>query len=116
MVFKINIGDKSGKTFKIEVEGQGIVGKELHDKVQGKEISPDLDGYELEITGASDKSGFTIMKEIEGTGRSKVLLNYGKAMHKKPKGEKKKPTKPKGLRLRKTVRGKTISPFTKEFF
>jgi ribosomal protein S6E (S10) len=40
-------------------------------------------------------------------------LNYGKGMRKKPKREGKKPVsnpKPKGLRLRKTVRGKVISP------
>ena len=38
------------------------------------------------------------------------MLTYGKGMHKKPKGVKKKGSKPKGLRLRKTVRGKIISP------
>jgi len=43
---------------------------------------------------------------------NKVLLTYGKAMKKRPKheGKKKLPTpKPKGLRLRKTVRGRVIS-------
>ena len=52
---------------------------------------------------------FATCSSCEGTGTKKVLLNYGKAMHKKPKGDKKKGTKPKGLRLRKTVRGKVIS-------
>ena len=53
------------------------------------------------------------MKDVEGFGKKKVLLTYGKAMKKRPRREGKKklttPT-PKGLRLRKTVRGKIISP------
>ncbi|MFW6233481.1 MAG: S6e family ribosomal protein [Nanoarchaeota archaeon] len=112
MVFKINIADKTGKTYKLEVEGKNLEGKELHDKINGNEISPDLEGYELEITGASDKSGFTAMKEVEGVGLKRLLLRYGKAMKKRPKKEGKKKrskNKPKGLRLKKTVRGKVIS-------
>ena len=35
-------------------------------------------------------------------------------MHKKPKGDKKSGTKPNGLRLRKTVRGKVISKDTRQ--
>ena len=48
-------------------------------------------------------------EKAEGVGLKKVLLNYGRGLHKKPKGEKKKGSKPKGLRMRKTVRGKIIS-------
>lgn len=111
-MFKINISEKTGKTYKLEVEAEAILEKSLHDKVDGKDISPDLEGYEFEITGASDKSGFTAMKDVEGFGKKKVLLTYGKAMKKRPRREGKRklttPT-PKGLRLRKTVRGKVIS-------
>lgn len=113
MVFKINISDKSGKTYKLELEPESLDGKELGNKVDGKEILPALEGYELEITGASDKSGFTAMEYVEGIGLKKVLLEYGKAMKKRPKheGKRKRATKkPKGLRLKKTVRGKVISP------
>ena len=112
-MFKVNISEKSGKTYKLETENEEVVGKELHDKVDGKIFLPDLEGYELEITGASDKAGFTAMKEVEGVGLKRVLLGYGKAMHKRPRKEgKKMPSnpKPKGLRMRKTVRGKVISP------
>ncbi len=112
MPFKINIGTKEGKTYKFETESEGLVGKSLGDKISGKELSKDFEGYEFEITGTSDKSGFTSMKEVEGIGLKKVLLNYGKAMHKRSKREGKRkrsnPT-PNGLRLRKTVRGKVIS-------
>lgn len=109
-MFKINLGTKDGTTYKIESEAPGLVEKSLNDKVHGREVSPELEGYEFEIKGASDSSGFTAMENVEGIGLKRVLLKYGKAMHKKPKGNKKKSTKPKGLRLRKTVRGKVISP------
>ena len=109
MAFKINISSKDGKTYKLEAEAPGLMQKSLGDIIQGQEISPDLAGYELEITGLSDKAGFTSLKEIEGFGLKKMLLKSGKAMHKKPKGDKKKiPATSKGLRLRKTVRGKVI--------
>ena len=74
MSFKINISNKQGKTFKLETDAPAIFGKQLHDKINGKDVSPDLDSYELKITGASDKSGFTAMKEVEGIGLKKVLL------------------------------------------
>ena len=112
-MFKINIAEKSGKTYKLEAEAEAFLEKALHNKVQGKDISPNLEGYEFEITGASDKSGFPALKDVEGFGKKKVLLTYGKGMKKRPRREGKRklttPT-PKGLRLRKTVRGRIISP------
>ncbi len=111
MTFKINISNKEGKTYKLELESEELNGKELHDKIQGKELLSTLDGYELEITGASDKAGFTAMENVPSIGLTKVLLGIGKAMHKRPKGLRKKDRRTKkGLRLRKTVRGKVISP------
>jgi len=111
-MFKINLSEKSGKTYKLETEAEELIGKSLKEKVLGKEISPDLQGYEFEITGASDKSGFPALEQVEGVGLKKLLLTYGKAMKKKPKKEGKKKrsnNRPKGLRLRKTIRGKIIS-------
>jgi ribosomal protein S6E (S10) len=112
MVFKINISEKNGKTFKIESDREDLIGKSLHDKVEGTEISPELEGYEFEITGASDIAGFPSIESVEGVGLKKVLLGFGKGMKKRPKREGKRlraKNRPKGLRLRKTVRGKTIS-------
>ncbi len=110
MPFKINISTKDGKTFKLETEAPALNQHKLGDTVKGEEISPDLAGYELEIKGTSDFAGFTSMAGVEGIGLKKVLLGYGKAMHRRPKGDKKKPRSlSKGLRLRKTVRGETIS-------
>ena len=110
MPFKINISTKDGKTYKLEAEAPALKQHKLGDLIKGEEISSDLTGYELEITGTSDKSGFTSMKDVEGMGLKKQLLGYGKAMHKRPKGDKKKPRPlTKGLRLRKTIRGNLIS-------
>lgn len=112
MVFKVNIGTEKGKTYKLEVEAEELVGKSLGDKIIGRIISPDLEGYEFEITGASDGSGFTALKNVEGFTTKRVLLKYGPGMHKRPKREGKKKRSnpvPGGLRLRKTVHGKTIS-------
>lgn len=114
MAIKVNVSDKDGKTYKFEMESLGIEGKELFDIVDGENVSADLVGYELLITGASDKSGFMSKKEVEGVGMKKVLLTYGAGMHKKPKGEKKIGSRPTGLRLRKTVRGKVISNATRQ--
>ncbi|MCK9568039.1 hypothetical protein M0R72_03735 [Candidatus Pacearchaeota archaeon] len=113
MVFKINIAEKNGKTFHLESDNEELMGKELHNKIEGKDISGDLSGYEFEITGASDTSGFTSFENVEGTGLKRVLLTYGKGMHRRPRREGKKKVSnftPKGLRMRKTVRGKVISP------
>lgn len=108
----MNISDETGKTYKLEADVKALEGKELHDKIDGLIISQDLEGYELKITGASDKAGFTAMENVEGVGLKRVLLTYGKGMKKRPKREgkvKRSKNRPKGLRLRKTVRGKVIS-------
>lgn len=112
MAFKINIGTPSGQTYKLESEAQGLIDKKLKEKVPGKALSNDFEGYEFEISGASDKSGFTALEKVEGIGRKKVLLSYEKGMKTRPKYEGKKKRsdkKPNGLKLRKTVRGNTIS-------
>ena len=117
MPFKINISTKEGKTFKIETESEAVDGKKLHETLLGKDISEDLDGYEFEITGASDKTGFTHMKGVEGFTIKKLLLGYGKGMKKRQKFEGKKkrsnPT-PNGLRMRKKVRGEVLSDKTSQ--
>jgi len=118
MPFKINIGTKNGKTYKLETEAKSIEGKELHQKILGKDLDlnselKSLEDYEFEITGASDKAGFTALKSVPGTGLKGVLLSYEKGMKKRSRREGKKKRSsytPKGLRLRKTVRGRVISP------
>ncbi|MFZ5954858.1 MAG: S6e family ribosomal protein [Nanoarchaeota archaeon] len=98
MAFKINVSLK-GKTAKFESDNESLIDTKLNSKIDGKEISSDLDGYELEITGTSDKAGFPGLKQFEGPGLKKALLKRGKGM---------KDTR-KGIKLRKTVRGNAIS-------
>ncbi len=102
MAFKLNIGDK-GMAWRIELESEALLGKKIGDKVEGKEIKPEFDGYEFEITGTSDKAGFPGMKEIDSPTLTKRLLKRGFGM---------KTAEPKGLRLRKTLRGGIISEDT----
>jgi len=112
MAIKINIASKDGKTYKLELESEELLGKVIGEKIDGKEILPALEGYEFIIAGASDKAGFAAFEEVEGVGLKKLLLKYGKGMKKRPRHEgkrKRSKNRPKGLRLRKTVRGKVIS-------
>ena len=112
MVLKLVIGDK-GKAYKLEIDTDKLSGKRIGEIVKGDEISGDLHGYEIEITGGSDSSGFPMKKDVEGIGLKRVLLKEGWGMHKVPRGVKKKNKRtPKGIRLRKTVRGNTVSDKT----
>lgn len=111
MAFKVNIANK-GKTAKFEIENEELIGKAIGNKISGKTIDPSLEGYELEITGTSDKAGFPGIPEEAGAGLRKKLLTYGRGLHKRPKGIKKQGDQPKGLRYRKTVRGNEISEDT----
>jgi small subunit ribosomal protein S6e len=112
MVFKLNISEK-GKAWKIEIDSETLVGRKIGDKINGKDVSQDLEGYDFVITGASDIAGFAHKRDVEGSGLRRVLLTKGWGMHKKPRKEgKKKVSTPKGLRLRKTVRGNQISEKT----
>ena len=98
MAFKLVIGDK-GKAWRAEIEGDSLIGKSIGDKVSGKEIKAELDGYGLEITGGSDLAGFPLMKGAVGIGLKSVLLKKGWGMR----------DNTEGIRRRKTVRGQTIS-------
>lgn len=100
MAFKINIGRKDGKTFHLEIEMENLAGRKINDIIKGEELHSDLLGYELKISGLTDKSGFASLPDVEGTDLRKKLLKYGKGM---------KERYPKGMRKKKTVRGNTIS-------
>jgi len=102
MVFKINISDK-GKTYKLERDNEALIGRKIGEKIDGKELSGDLIGYELEITGTSDKAGFAGKADVEGPVLKKVLLTKGPFFKKVAN---------KGLRRKKSVRGNQISEVT----
>ncbi len=103
MAFKINVSHK-GRTFKAETDNEALIRIKIGEKIDGSLISADLAGYELEITGTSDISGFPGVKgEVGGQLRGLLLVKGEVGM---------KTKKPLGLRLKKTVRGEEISEKT----
>ena len=107
MPFKINISEK-GKAYHFEYDGEAIIGRKLGELIDGTDFREDLAGYTLKITGGSDKAGFPISNVLEGQGLHRVLVSYTKGK----KVYQNKRLKPRGVRLRKTMRGNTISPDT----
>jgi small subunit ribosomal protein S6e len=90
---------KTGKAYKIEgrdTEANVLfIGKRI-----GEAVDADiLGGYELEITGGSDKDGMPMRKDVAGTARKRILITS-------PPGYR---PKERGKRRRKSVRGNEIS-------
>jgi small subunit ribosomal protein S6e len=102
--FKLTIADpKTGKCIQRELkapESNTLMGKKIKDKVEGSSIG--LEGYEFEFTGGSDKGGFPMRWDVQGTSRKKILAIQGVGLKKKAKG----------IKQRKTVAGNTISETT----
>jgi len=91
---------EDGKSYQKELENtqaKVLFGKKVKETVKGDAIG--LTGYELIITGGSDKQGFPMRADLHGTARKKLLLTGGTGY--KPKE--------KGIRKRKSVRGNTVS-------
>ncbi len=102
MEFRVVISDpKTGKAYQKVVEGANanrLIGKQIGDVISGTvvELPPD---YELQITGGTDRDGFPMRPDLPGSGRRRLLLSGGVGFR----------PKEKGLRRRKTVRGRVIS-------
>jgi len=100
--FKAVINDvKAGKSYQVPVTGHhanSLIGKKIGDVVDG--IFVGLPGYKLSITGGSDKDGFPMRKDLPGVKRRRILITKGVGLQ----------ANEQGLRLRKSVRGNTISP------
>jgi small subunit ribosomal protein S6e len=99
--FKIVINDTDGKSYNFEVTGhhaQNLVGKKIGQEVDG--INVNLPGYKLKITGGTDGSGFPMRRDFDGSRRARLLLSEGPSFH---------PINAPGKRMRKSVRGNTIS-------
>jgi small subunit ribosomal protein S6e len=100
--FKIVVSDpKNAKSHSIEVKGyyaSSLLGKKIGEEIDG--ILVGLPGYKLVLTGGSDKDGFPMRKDLNTSGRRRVLLSAGIGFH----------FKHKGLRKRRTIHGAIVSP------
>ena len=98
--FKLVLSNpKDGKSYQREVkagDANAFMGLKIKDKVKGELI--DLTGYEFELTGGSDKSGFPMRFDVVGTQRKKILAVKGVGLK----------AKRKGMKQRKTVCGNTV--------
>lgn len=99
--FKIVVNDiKKGTSHNIQVSGHhanSLIGKKINDEVDGIFVS--LPGYKLQITGGTDKDGFPMRKDLQGTSRRRLLLSKGLGFQPHESGKRKK----------KAVRGNTVS-------
>ena len=102
--FRAVISDpKDGKSYQVPVAGHhanSLIGKKIGDVVDG--IFVGLPGYKLQITGGSDKDGFPMRKDLPGPRRKKLLVSKSIGFN----------AQEGGLRIRKNMRGNTISPDT----
>jgi len=99
LAFKLVISEGE-KSHQVEVEAADS--KKLNGLTIGEEFDASvvgLAGYKLKITGGSDKNGFPMKKDVDGSRRIKSLLAGGIGFNPKRDGQ----------RRRKTVRGNTVS-------
>ena len=100
--FKLTISDKKGKSQTRELkdnEANALLGLQIGQETDGAIVGL---GGKLKITGGSDKSGVPMRADIHGGSRIYVLLTKGVVLQDATKGE----------RVRKLIRGNTISEET----
>ncbi len=101
--FKVVVADtKEGKCFQVPVSGTHanvLVRKRIGEEVDGMFLG--LPGYKVQITGGSDKDGFTMRPEINSAGRKRILAT--ESIGYRPKDY-------HGKREKKSFRGNEISP------
>jgi len=89
---KIVFGDPKSKfVFQKEIDAAKeaqFMGKKIGDKFDGSIIG--LEGYELTITGGSDKSGFPMRQDIVGVRKILAFLSGGAGIRKVAKGSREK--------------------------
>jgi small subunit ribosomal protein S6e len=99
--FKVVVNDtKNGKSHQVQVSGHhanSLIGKKIGDEVDGIFIS--LPGYKLQITGGTDKDGFSMRADLPGMGRRRLLLSESKGFK----------AREGGMRKKKSVRGNTVN-------
>ena len=97
--FKLTISDKTGKSITKELkekDANPLLGLQLQNEVDASIVG--LAG-KMKITGGSDKSGVPMRSDIHGGSRKYVLLSKDVGLR----------TAEKGQRIRKLIRGNTIT-------
>ena len=98
---KLIVSDpKAKKAYQMEIseeKARGLLGHRIGETVNGEPLR--LKGYEVLITGGSDKDGFPMREDVHGEGRKAVLLAGGTGY---------RPTE-SGVRKRKMIRGSTVT-------
>lgn len=96
--FKIVVGNKEKSYSKAlnDDESSVFLNKKMGEKIDGGQFG--FSGYEMEITGGSDKAGFPMRYDLSGLHRKKILSVTGQGLN----------VKGRGIRKRKTVVGNTI--------
>ncbi len=103
--FQVIVGDDDGTTYSFEVDGQDanrFIGRSIGETVDGDAV--DLPGYEVEITGGSDRAGRPMHGDIDGSETKAVLSTGGVGFDPTVDGERK----------RITVRGAEVSEETRQ--
>ena len=125
--FKAVINDTKpsakGRSFSVEITGSNFnhfLGKKIGDSVEGMSVGEgesSLNGYKLQITGGSDKTGRPMRSELEGGNVKSILITAGTGYKGKryvKKNSKIYRYKYDGLRRRRNLRGNTISTDTRQ--
>ncbi len=101
----LTINSKDGKSYKKEISGpeaDSFLNKKINEVVKGDSLG--LKGYELKITGGSDRQGFPIRADVAAGTRKRPLVVEGVGAK----------LKNKGTKQRKTVRGNLIDDNLKQ--
>ncbi len=79
---------------------QALVGRSIGDEVEGKLLG--IGNVKLTITGGTDKDGIPMRFDIQGGAKKRAVLAGGVGYHPRNRGE----------RMRKLVRGRTVTEDT----
>ncbi len=97
--FKLTVSDKKGRSITKEIkenDANPLLGLKIGNEVDAAIVSL---GGKMKITGGSDKSGVPMRSDLHGGSRKYLLLSKGVGLQDAEKGQ----------RVRKLVRGNTIS-------